>query len=277
MTSDRSSGLRAMRVAGALVLSLAAWTGGFAQQSFVGFDKNGYPGDDLLPALHQTFAFTGYWLNNPPGMQSNPWAGKRAAVRAAGFGFLVLFNGRLDAELKGGDAAALGRADAQEAVAAAKREDFPAGAVIFLDQEEGGALLPEQASYIGRWIEAIGKSQYRAGVYCSGVPVGKGGGGISTAQDIAQRFPAAKLWFWDDRCPPAPGCTILQKKFSAAASDFPRALVWQYAKSPREPELTSGCAGYAADRQCYAPGLPQSAASFVDMDWSSSPDPSRGR
>ena len=277
MTSNGWSGFRAMRVAGALVLSLAAWTGAFAQQSYVGFDKNGYPGDDSLPALHQTFAFTGYWLNNPPGMQSNPWAGKRDVVRRAGLGFLVLFNGRLDAELKGRDSAGMGRADAAAAIAAAKREGFPAGAVIFLDQEEGGQLLSEQANYIGAWIQAVAKSQYRAGVYCSGVPVGKGGGGISTAQDIAQRFPAAKLWFWDDRCPPAPGCTIPKKNFSAAASDFPRALVWQYAKSPREPELTSGCGGYAADRQCYAPGLPQSAASFVDMDWSSSPDPSRGR
>ncbi|HLJ77496.1 MAG TPA: glycoside hydrolase domain-containing protein, partial [Acidobacteriaceae bacterium] len=232
----------------------------------------------LLPVLHKTFAFTGYWLNNPPGMQSNPWGGKRGTIRNAGFGFLVLFNGRLDAQLKGQDAAALGRDDAAEAVKAARREGFPAGSVIFLDQEEGGALLPEQASYMGAWIQAIGKSQYRAGVYCSGVPVGKGGGGMSTAQDVAQRFPGAMLWFWDDRCPPAPGCTVPQKNFSAALSDVPRALVWQYAKSPREPELTSGCgATYAADGQCYAPGLPHSAASFIDMDWSRSPDPSRGR
>lgn len=269
--------MRTTRAGGVLAFCLAACMGGFAQQSFVGFDKNAYPGDDLLSALHQTFAFTGYWLNNPPGMQSNPWAGKRELVRRVGLGFLVLFNGRLDAELKGRDAAALGRADAQEAAAAAKREGFPAGAVIFLDQEEGGQLLPEQASYIGGWIQAVGKSQYRAGVYCSGVPVGKGGGGMSTAQDIAQRFPGVKLWFWDDRCLPAPGCAVPKKNFSAAVSDFPRALVWQYAKSPREPELTSGCGGYAADRQCYAPGLAQSPASFVDMDWSSSPDPSRGR
>lgn len=249
-----------------------------AQQTYVGFDKNGYPGDNMLAVLHQSFAFTGYWLNNPPGMQSNPWAGKREVVRRAGLGFLLLFNGKLDAELKGSDADALGSTDAEAAIAAAKREGFPAGAVIFLDQEEGGQLLPEQASYIGAWIRAIGKSQYRSGVYCSGVPVGKGGGGMSTAQDVTQRFSGAKLWFWDDRCPPAPGCTIPKKNFSAAASDFPRALVWQYAKSPREPELTSGCgATYASDGQCYAPGLAHSAASFIDMDWSSSPDPSRGR
>lgn len=251
---------------------------GFAQQSYVGFDKNGYPGDDLLPVLHQTFAFSGYWLNNPPGMQSNPWAGKRETLRRAGFGFLILFNGRVYADLKWKDAAALGRADAAAAIANGKRERFPSGAVLFLDQEEGGQLLPEQASYVGAWIQVIAQSPYSAGVYCSGVPVGKEGAGVSTAQDVAHRFPNARLWFWDDRCPPAPGCTIPQKNFSAAASNFPRAMVWQYAKSPREPELTSGCvATYAGDGECYAPGLPHSAATFIDMDWSSSPDPSRGR
>lgn len=269
--------VRVERLGGMLALCLAAWTGAFAQQSYAGLDKNGYPGDDLLPALHQTFAFTGYWLNNPPGMQSNPWAGKREVVRRAGFGFLILFNGRLDAQLKGQGAAALGRTDATAAIEAAKREGFPAGAIIFLDQEEGGQLLQEQADYIAAWIAGLAHSSYRAGVYCSGVPVGKGGGGMSTAQDVERRFPNAKLWFWDDRCPPAPGCVIPPRNFTAAASDFPHALVWQYAKSPREPELTSACGGYAGDRQCYAPNLPHSGTTFVDMDWSSSPDPSRGR
>ncbi|HET7347456.1 MAG TPA: glycoside hydrolase domain-containing protein [Acidobacteriaceae bacterium] len=265
------------KLALALGVAVMVATGAVAQ-SYIGFDKNGYPGDDLLPALHRTFAFSGYWLNNPPGMQSNPWSGKREVLRRAGFGFLLLFNGRLYANLQGQDAAALGHADAAAAIAAARKEGFPAGAVIFLDQEEGGQLLPEQASYIGAWLDGIEKSQYRAGVYCSGVPVGKGGGGMSTAQDIAQRFPAAKLWFWDDRCPPAPGCTVPEKNFRAPSSDFPHALAWQYAKSPREPELTSGCgATYAADGQCYAPSLPHSAATFIDMDWSRSADPSQGR
>jgi hypothetical protein len=54
---------------------------GLGQRSYLGFAKNGYPGDDLLSELHRTFAYTGYWLNDPPGMQTNPWAGKRAVVR----------------------------------------------------------------------------------------------------------------------------------------------------------------------------------------------------
>src|SRR5580704_14962542 len=74
---------------------------------YFGFDKDDYPGDDQLPALRRSFAYTGYWLNRPPGAASNSWAGKRALLKARGFGFLILFNGRLDAELKNKDAAAL--------------------------------------------------------------------------------------------------------------------------------------------------------------------------
>ena len=69
-------------------------------QSYLGFDRNQYPGDNNLKTLRQTFSYAGYWLNNPPGETSNTWAGHRAAVESAGFGFLVLFNGRLYADLK---------------------------------------------------------------------------------------------------------------------------------------------------------------------------------
>jgi hypothetical protein len=41
-------------------------------QSYLGFDRNTYPGDANLKALHQTFAYTGYWLNNPPGEKRTP-------------------------------------------------------------------------------------------------------------------------------------------------------------------------------------------------------------
>ncbi|MFP5226111.1 MAG: glycoside hydrolase domain-containing protein [Acidobacteriota bacterium] len=259
------------------VLVLSA-TMAWGQKTFIGFDKNGYPGDELLSALHRTFAYTGFWLNDPPGMTSNPWAGKRRVVRAAGFGFLILFNGRLAAQLKGQDAAALGRADGAEAVAAAQREGFPAGAVIFLDQEEGGSLLAEQAAYVGAWIAAVSGSAWKAGVYCSGIPVRSGTERISTAQDIGHRFPAAKLWVWNDRCPPAPGCVVPRRALDPARSGTAPALVWQYAQSPRRAENTAACArSYAADGRCYAPGLPPSEQTQMDLNTSRSPDPSGGR
>src|SRR6202451_3955819 len=91
-------------------------------KTYLGFDRNDYPGDANLKALHQTFSYTGYWLNHPPGEKTNTWAGHRAAVESAGFGFLVLFNGRLYAELKSvANATKLGTSDAQAATSDARR------------------------------------------------------------------------------------------------------------------------------------------------------------
>jgi Domain of unknown function (DUF1906) len=262
----------ARRITGCALALMAG--AAFGQHGYAGFDKNGYPGDDLLPALHQKFAFTAYWLNDPPGMQTNPWAGKRDAVRAAGFGFLLVFNGRLDAQLHGQDSAELGRTDAAEAGAAARREGFPAGAVIFLDQEEGGRLLPEQAAYLGAWFAAVRQEGFGAGVYASGVPVD----GMSTAQDAAARFPGVELWVWDDRCPPAPGCAVASEKSAAVKSQLSHELVWQYAVTPRKVEDTKACAAtYAADNKCYAPGMQHSDATYIDLNVSRSADPSHGR
>ncbi len=52
----------------------------FAENSYLGFDRNQYPGDENLASLHRTFSFTGYWLNNPPGEKSNSWTGKRKLI-----------------------------------------------------------------------------------------------------------------------------------------------------------------------------------------------------
>jgi hypothetical protein len=245
-------------------------------QSYFGFDKNEYPGDNLLPALHQSFSYTGYWLNNPPGASSNGWTGKRATLKANGFGFMILYNGRLYAQLKRKDAAALGRADAATAIAAAGKEGFAAGAILFLDQEEGGRLLPEQSAYLRSWVAAIRKSPYKPGVYCSGILVSDGSSKISTALDILSHDPQVALWVANDQCPPAPGCT-LAGKLTPGSSGIPHAVVWQYAQSPRTQFAQQCAKTYAADNNCYAPGLPHSPQTFLDLNLSASPDPSGGR
>jgi hypothetical protein len=241
----------------------------------VGFDRNDYPGDAVLPALHRDFAYTGYFLNNPPTESSDSWTGKRATLKSNGFGFLILFTGRVDAELKRQDPAALGRADAAQAIAAAKREGFPEGAIVFLDQEEGGRLLPEQSAYLFSWVQAMRASHYRPGVYCSGIQVGQGSDAISTAGDIASHDAQLPLWVANDQCPPSPGCVV--RKSGPGESGTPHSMVWQYAQSPRSQFAKECGKGYAADNQCYAPSSPHSAATYVDMDLAGSADPSRGR
>ena len=255
-----------------------------AAHGYLGFDRNGYPGDDALPALRRHFAFAGYWLNNPPGASGNGWQGKRELLLHQGFGFLVLFNGKLDAEIvkaqKSGTApGVLGQNDAAAAIAAAGRESFPLGTILFLDQEEGGRLLPEQAAYLFAWTEAVARSGYRPGVYASGQTVDEGHGQtITTAGDIrshvaSQHLHPIALWVAQDACPPSNGC-VLQAP-ALAVSGTPDALAWQYAQSPRRKAITAACArSYAADGNCYAPGVP---GLFLDLDVAASPDPSHGR
>jgi hypothetical protein len=252
--------------------------------SFVGFDRNDYPGDDVMSSMRKTFSFTGYWLTNPPGEQADTWAGKRGLLRSQGWGFLVLANGRLDAEIlkaqkAGTSPEALGKQDAATAIAAGKHEGFSAGTIVFLDQEEGGRLLDEQAAYLLGWTQAVAASGFRPGVYASGQRVQDDPGvWIDTIEDIRARVKKGGLHevaIFDalDQCPPAPGCTLHAKPLSAAP-DL-NLTAWQYSQSPRRPEITKSCAAtYGSDGNCYAPGFPRV---FLDMDVANSADPSHGR
>jgi hypothetical protein len=263
-------------------------------QTYLGFDRNVYPGDSTLPALRTSFRYTSYWLNNPPREKHNTWSGKRSLLKQHGFGFLVLFNGRLDSELQTKDPAAVGAMDGKAAVAAAAREGFGSNLLIFLDQEEGGRLLPEQAAYIFSWIDAVRSGGARAGIYCSGIDVPDGSSTISTARDIVEREEARTtaapkadapvahrqklaLWIANDQCPPSPGCTETRNSPSAGLPLFHSddAIVWQYAQSPRRKQFSRACPeNNDPDGNCYAPGLAHSAATFVDRDVADSADPS---
>ena len=250
-----------------------------AQSSYLGFDRNAYPGDANLRVLHQTFSYTGYWLNNPPGEKTSTWTGHRAAVESAGFGFLVLFNGRLYADLKSvARATRLGNSDAHAAAAAARQEGFPVQTVIFLDQEQGGRMLPEQKAYIYAWVDAITAGGFRAGIYCSGIPAADDDN-VVTVEDIRQSAAGRKIVYWaiNDACPPAPGCAFPSHPPSPAESGVAFAEVWQFAQSPQRKDVAAHCANYHRDGNCYPPGFSTAQQLHVDVNTALSPDPSNGR
>jgi hypothetical protein len=264
--------------------SSTAATKSSTPHSYAGFDSNDYPGDQALPALRRHFTFVGYWLNNPPGTNENSWVGKRDALLHANFGFVVLANGRLEAEIgrakrSGLSPAGFGEKDATEAANAARREHFPARTILFLDQEEGGRLTADQSAYLLGWTETVAHSGYLPGIYASGQAVNDGPGKtITTVQDVRQQIAAKHLhpvavWAYQDDCPPANGCSLQPPPM--AASGTPDVAVWQYAQSPRRKENTAACGKtYAADGNCYAPDIPQLP---LDLSVSNSPDPSHGR
>lgn len=280
--------LRALSVASILVFCVLALALPAAYQqmttvappnnTYLGFDLNEYPGDAALPTLRKTFSFSNFWLGPPPGEKKTNWTGKRAALKAQGFGFVVLFTGRDSHNLKNAqDAQQKGILDADNAAKSAEREGFAKGTIIFLDIEEGGRLLASYHQYILSWLEDLRRRSFRAGVYCSAVPVNEGKGvTITTAQDIHDHIGAREIAFWvyNDVCPPSPGCTFQTHLPPPSQSGFPAAQIWQYAQSPRRKERTAQCpANYAPDGNCYVPG--DSAHKwFLDANVASSPDPS---
>jgi hypothetical protein len=270
----------------ALPLSQSAdQTQSASRRTYLGFDANDYPGDAALPMLRKTFWFAGYWLNVPPGAKTNSWTGHRAALLKNGFGFLALFNGRTESQLNPPVVPAkLGATDADLAIAAAQHEGFPTRTVIFLDQEEGGRMLPVQIEYLVAWIRRVNSSGFQAGVYCSGMKAKEGKGQfVVTADDIHERTEAKAFFVYNDTCPPSPGCVYLKKPPLPSESGVAYASIWQFAQSPRRHEFTKSCsATYNRDGNCYPPAASGVAgetagAILLDLDSATSPDPSNAR
>jgi hypothetical protein len=277
-----------MLVLGAALISLSCHSPSPAEPArsslspaaFLGFDRNIFPDVPALAMLRKTFAFSGYWLSPPPGESTNTWTGQREALRSLGFGFLLLYRGPLERELKNSAAAAQrGAADAQGAVGAAKREGFPARAIIFVDIEEGGRLSENYHAYLHAWAAQVEQAGYRAGAYSSGIPVQEAGdASINTADDIRAHLGARDFTYFicNDSCPPAPGCVFPSDPPKPSVGGINYAAIWQFVRSPRT-EFAAHCPpGYHTDGNCYAPG--DAAHSwFLDVSVADSSDPSHGR
>ena len=252
-----------------------------ADSAYLGFDLNIYPGDGALATLRKDFSFIGYWLSPPPEAKENTWLGKREIIKSRGFGFALLYTGPQSKQLKS-EAAARQKAAtaAQDAVAHAKKEQFAPGAIIFLDVEEGGRLPASYHAYLQSWVDQLVSAGYRAGVYCSGIPVSEGRNvTIITADDIRNHIGARELTYWtfNEACPPSPGCALPHPPPAPSRGGVPYAAIWQFVRSPRVKESTARCAAtYAHDGNCYAPS-DSAHAWLLDMNAATSADPSGGR
>ena len=164
---------------------------------------------------------------------------------------------------------------------AVKKEEFPGGTIVFLDQEEGGRMLPEQRSYVYAWVDAVNKAGFRAGIYCSGIPVREARGVIvTTAIDLRDNEEGRKIIFfvYNDACSPSTGCAFPSNPSPPTQSGIPFAAIWQFAQSPRRRALTASCPShYDSDGNCYAPLLQRADRVHLDVDSATSPDPSSGR
>ena len=260
--------------------------------NYIGFDANDYPGDARLPALRKQFAFTGYWLTNPPGTNSNSWVGKRDILLRNGFGFLVLANGRFDKEILRAQKAGKPppRSPARMpppplpplsvkafplAPSSSSTRKKAAGCCLNRPNTclPGPRLSPAPTTAPGftpaaspcptaKVPTASPSPSPPFRTFVSTLPPG-----ISTPSPSGHgRTPARLL----------PGCVVHPANPPAPALSGTIDLsAWQYAKSPRSSSITQACrATYNRDGNCYAPGVP---SYWLDLDASASPDPSHGR
>jgi hypothetical protein len=142
-------------------------------------------------------------------------------------------------------------------------------------------MLPEQKAYIYAWMDGIAASGFSAGIYCSGISAAKEGGeDVVTADDIRQNAGARNIVFWvtNDACPPSPGCAFPKKAPNPADSGIRFADVWQFAQSPKRPEVAASCpANYNSDGNCYPPGISAAQHLHIDVNTATTADPSHGR
>ena len=146
-------------------------------------------------------------------------------------------------------------------------------------------MLPEQKAYIYAWVDGVKAAGFRAGVYCSGIAAREDGGtSVITANDIRENAGRKAgerqivYFVTNDACPPSPGCVFPRRPPSPGDSGLSFADIWQFAQSPKRPDVAGGCpANYSKDGQCYAPGVSPTQHLFLDIDTAAGADPSHGR
>ena len=137
--------------------------------TYLGMDRNDYLATLTCRYLRKTFAFTGYWLNTPPGAGRNTWTGKRVHLKRWD---TDSFCSSMDVNTKNSKPRAMRAVSVprrSRSRRTAESDGFPKRTIIFLDQEQGGRMLPEQRAYIHAWIDGVVKGGYGGGVYCSGI------------------------------------------------------------------------------------------------------------
>ena len=253
---------------------------------FVGFDRNDYPGDATMASMRNTFAFTGYWLNNPPGEDANPWLGKRSLLR----------NKAGDFSCSG--TAASTKKSSKPSTPAPPPQRSPGPTPQPPSPRRKAKAFPQRPSSSSTRKRAVVCSTSRPLTSSAGpkpspppatalastpaaslsptVPTPRPSTPSATSAPVSKKAASTIIAIFNaqDSCPPAPGCTTAAKPLATSGSNS-TSPPWQYAQSPRRTNITKSCGTtYAADGNCYAPGFPEV---FLDMDTATTADPSHGR
>lgn len=194
--------------------------------AFSGFDSYAPPSDDQMSWLMLTtnLAWCGYYLAPAPSHHDMSWAGKRTDLVESGWGIAPIYVGQ---QLSGPGSHVVtekqGWTDGLDAVSLMVAEGFPVGSFAYLDIEVPASPGP-QDDYIFAWADAVRKSSFGAGVYCSHLIA-------SRAQAM---LPDARIWAYKvttTNLHDMPGTAFSEA--APAYSGFPLAFAWQHDQSAR--------------------------------------------
>jgi hypothetical protein len=200
---------------------------------FLGFDRSGYPGDDVMQSLWDSvpdLLFVCLYLAPAPSHQNRAWTDAASALQAMGWGLVPTYVGQ---QVIGAGShivtADQGRIDAQNAHTLAGSASLEEGSVIYLDIENGGDMPANQVAYVTSWIDEVNaNTDYWAGVYCSHFKTAK------QVADIASGVTDHDVATWAFR-PIDSGPSVIdlgaEQPRDPADSGYAPAIVWQYRMS----------------------------------------------
>lgn len=204
-----------------------------------GFDTRQYPGDAAMQRWRSDspYRWVGYYITAACHPRSS-WTGRRAALRAMGWGLAVLYVGEQDwtqvADPPSGPGeptsgvtrctatnltAERGLADAAEADNVARAEGFATGSTIYLNVERVDSVSAALEAYVRAWAGGlVDHGRYAPGLYAHARNAEALYGAM--ADEIVRRSGRPpRLWVAK-----AGGFDLSR---SPAESGFPRATIWQ--------------------------------------------------
>jgi hypothetical protein len=137
---------------------------------FLGFDRSGYPGNNVMQRLRAEaqIDFTGFYLAPAPSHGNTGWMGTRAFLLGLGFGFAPIYVGQQQSPPGSLNLTpAQGTIDGHNAAQLAATAGFPSGSVVYLDIETGPPAQPPFFAYYKAWVQSLIDNGFKPGVYCS--------------------------------------------------------------------------------------------------------------
>ncbi len=194
-----------------------------------GIDTSIYPGDAVMTRCkaETNLEWCGFYLGPAPSHPNASWMTKRSQLVSMGWGLAPIYVGQQQSGPGSHHLdAAHGDTDGADACALARRAEFPAGSVVYLDIETGGPLSAAAVAYLKHWAERVQDGGYIAGAYLS----------HTSAASALKAVPELKLWVFKIKHADMGGAKNPPFRQAApSGSGVAGAIAWQWAQNCKIP------------------------------------------